>query len=502
MIVELEKFRGLLTRFLAKNTSVRAILTVFFLTTASSFLCAGQPQVRTFLAKESMRPGDANTLIINVLDGENSYPDSLVLAPIDSVLGKENLLKKSGWQAVKGGWSIALDFTFFEEGNLEIPALPFQFHGADGSPFSLKTDAKNLSIIPVNITDSTALRDIKDIHLEPTSWLDHLPMLLTILAILAAAVGFIWWKMRKKGPQNPAMPTQTPQSPWEWAFSQLDILEKKSLWQAGWAKQYHTELTEILRGYLSRRFGISAFKKTSDEILAVLESTNGFPKNMAEPLRELFKTVDLVKFARAEPPNDFHQQALAATRELVRSTIPNDSQFIENQSVAADYPEFQRRIKVAFHNLPNQPHGVLAAEPTLRFAEPGRRFAAAAIDVLVWMGGSVGIVRLLWAVIDWLEFADDGKAGTAFIVLILVGGLFGFGYFFHVLMEKMGATPGKIAFHIRTMDETGEPMTLDQAKKRASMKVNPSFWEIGGFLKQTDRQMGYDRAAETVVIRR
>ncbi len=447
-----------------------------------------------------MRPGDANSLIINVLDAENLLPDSLDLSAIDTVLGPENILRTGGWQRLQNGWTNAIEFTFFEEGKWEIPSMTMKFRSPAGGNFLVKTSPKTLNIVPENITDTTALREIKDIRREPISWLDHLPVLLTILAVLLAAVLFIWWKSRRNPGRTIRNPqSENPQSAWELAFVQLDILEKKSLWQSGWAKQYHTELTEILRGYLSRRFGISAFKKTSGEILAALEQTDGFPKELAENLRQLFKTVDLVKFARAEPPNDFHQQALAETRKLVHATIPETSQSIENQELAPENGEFQRRIKVAFHALPNQPSGILGNEVVLKYAEPSRRFSAAMIDILVWLGGSVGILRLLWAVVEWLEFADDGKVGSAAIALFLLAGLIGFGYFFHVNMEKMGATPGKIAFGIRTVDESGGPISLTQAQKRASLKLNPAYWEIGKMGRRPLRQMGYDEAAGTVV---
>lgn len=453
-----------------------------------------------------MTPGDPNSLIINVLDTENHFPDSLSLAPLDSILGHENILKKSGWRKLSDGWSFVVEFTFFEEGEFQISGIPVQFRSSGGEVFLLKTQPKTFRVLAERITDTTALREIKDIRREPVSWLDHLPLLLSILAVLLAAAFFIWWKNRQnRAIRNPQSEIRNPETPWEWAFSQLDILEKKSLWQAGGAKQYHTELTEILRGYLSRRFGMPAFKKTSDEILAALESTDGFSKNMIGPLRELFLTVDLVKFARAEPPNDFHTKALLETRELIRATIPENPQTVpspRDQSVAPENDDFQRRIKVAFHALPNQPHPVLTEEIPMKYAFPARRFSAGLIDALVWLGGSVGIFRAIWWVVDSLELADDGKIGTAVIALLLAIGLYGFGYFFHVYLEKIGATPGKIAFGIIALDESGEPMSQAQARRRASLKINPAYWKFGEFQKNPSAGTGYDLESGTGVFLR
>ncbi len=443
-----------------------------------------------------MRPGDANSLTINISGAENATPDSIYIAPLDSVIGRENLLSFSGWKRQGDGWSCSIRFTVFEEGTLTIPRLRVCFKSAGCE----NTAEKTLVVVPLNVADTVSLRDIKAIHREPPNWTDRWPMFLAIAAVLLAFGLFFWWKSRRN--RRPAAQSRipNPQTPWEWAFEQLDVLEKKSLWQAGGAKQYHTELTVILRGYLSRRFGIAAFKKTSDEILTSLAAVPGFESGMTGELRQLFQTIDLVKFARAEPPNDFHRQALEKTRELVRATVPADGQVIENQLVESEPADFQRRVKVAFHALPNQSAAGFAAEkPVEAYTLHGRRVAAGLVDLLVWLGGSVGVVRLMWWLVVLLEMPDDGKSGTGLIALFLAAGLFGFGYFFHVALEKEGITPGKLAFGLRARAESGRRMSTRQARRRASLKFNPSYWDIKNWHHDPRGQTGYDREAETVV---
>lgn len=92
----------------------------------------------------------------------------------------------------------------------------------------------------------------------------------------------------------------------EEAILRLTELDEKLLWQNNKIKEYYSELTEIIRGYIERELKVPALENTTDE---VLEMINDFKKsNMLETskesiskLKNLLQQADLVKFAKSTP---------------------------------------------------------------------------------------------------------------------------------------------------------------------------------------------------------
>jgi len=84
------------------------------------------------------------------------------------------------------------------------------------------------------------------------------------------------------------------------ALKELDQLKDSKIWQKGQTKEYYTRLTDILRGYIDRRYGIDAPEMTSDEIIeAVHRITDTI--SSTENLNQILRLADLVKFAKYIP---------------------------------------------------------------------------------------------------------------------------------------------------------------------------------------------------------
>ena len=104
-------------------------------------------------------------------------------------------------------------------------------------------------------------------------------------------------RYRKNGYIIPPKPEP---SPYETAMSALASLKEKKLWEQGMEKEYFTELTEILRVYLNRRFGINAMEMTSRQIMASLASNKDI-KEKRSYVRQILDMADFVKFAKVRP---------------------------------------------------------------------------------------------------------------------------------------------------------------------------------------------------------
>ena len=95
----------------------------------------------------------------------------------------------------------------------------------------------------------------------------------------------------------------------------------QKLWQAGRVKEYHTQLTEILRTYIEDRFKRNALESTSSEIIDDLTGHPEITKEVLEKLRQLLVLADLVKFAKAMPLPAEHESCLDNGVEFVKATI-------------------------------------------------------------------------------------------------------------------------------------------------------------------------------------
>ena len=96
----------------------------------------------------------------------------------------------------------------------------------------------------------------------------------------------------------------------------LDNLAEKKLWQNGRDKEFHTELTEILRQYIEARFAVPAMEKTSDEILDELYELAESQKASLANLKQILSIADLVKFAKYHPYADENQLFVEQTKKV------------------------------------------------------------------------------------------------------------------------------------------------------------------------------------------
>jgi hypothetical protein len=109
------------------------------------------------------------------------------------------------------------------------------------------------------------------------------------------------------------------------ALEALAALRREELARAGRVKEHYIRLTDIVRPYLERRFGVPALDLTTSEILAAIAGTGGDTRALGEgtakaELMRLLEEADLVKFARLEPPAPLAEGAIDRAADFVRET--------------------------------------------------------------------------------------------------------------------------------------------------------------------------------------
>ncbi|WP_334056195.1 BatD family protein [Polaribacter sp. P097] len=169
------------------------------------------------------------------------------------------------------------------------------------------TDSLLINVATVAI-DTTQIKKypIKSIKKEPFVFDDFkIYIYLLIAALLIIGFWIYWFVIRKRKTQEEE-PTYRALPPYEEAMYRLNELDEKLLWQNNKTKQYYSELTEIIRGYIERELKVPALEKTSDEIIETLKDfhnakTIRTSQATIQKLKELFQEADLVKFAKSKP---------------------------------------------------------------------------------------------------------------------------------------------------------------------------------------------------------
>jgi len=88
-------------------------------------------------------------------------------------------------------------------------------------------------------------------------------LILALLGILIVIAVIYYLRKRKKAEPVFQIRLKPQLLPHEIALSELEKLRLRKLWQEGRVKEYHSELTDILRRYFEKRFSIMAMEMTA-----------------------------------------------------------------------------------------------------------------------------------------------------------------------------------------------------------------------------------------------
>lgn len=142
--------------------------------------------------------------------------------------------------------------------------------------------------------------------------------LLLLLVIIATLIYFIaFYKKDKKSvffkvkPDEPAHVI---------ALAKLESIRREKIWSRGQIKEYHVQITDVIREYLENRFGIQAIEMTSSEILAITSSTTGISESDQNKLQQILEIADAVKFAKYQSMQNENDLSLKNSFEFVETT--------------------------------------------------------------------------------------------------------------------------------------------------------------------------------------
>jgi hypothetical protein len=209
--------------------------------------------------------------------------------------------------------------TSFDEGLYYIPpfAVVSQNDTIYSNSLSLKVNTMKVDTV------SKAFYDIKPVLSPRFVLADYIYILVivwVILVILAVLIYFLFFKPKKA---KLIFKKKTELPPHVKALRALEEIKQKNLWQQGLNKEYHTQLTDVLRTYLFERFGISAQEMTSDEILSSVQAYHE-AESASENLKQVLKLADLAKFAKFTPLPNENDLSYVNSRLFISQTQPEE----------------------------------------------------------------------------------------------------------------------------------------------------------------------------------
>ena len=116
----------------------------------------------------------------------------------------------------------------------------------------------------------------------------------------------------------------------EIALSQLDILVQSDLWEKSEYKLYYSEISDILRQFLSARFNFGAQKLTARELLKKLKNIPDFNFDF-NAFKKMQQSISLVKFAKATQTVEDRDNVLKTAKEIIVENKEKDLSRYQNK---------------------------------------------------------------------------------------------------------------------------------------------------------------------------
>ena len=208
--------------------------------------------------------------------------------------------------------------TAFDSALYQIPAFPLII----GMDTLYSNDlALKVSTLPVD-TESKNIYDIKDVIRPKLVWSDYIYILFIIMGvgILILLIIYIIYRIKKEKPIIPFKKAETIiLPPHIVAIQALDEIKLQKLWQAGKEKEYHSQITDVIRRYIDSRFGVDAMEMTSNQILTNMRGISDVDL-VFDKLKQMLLLGDLVKFAKYHPLPDENEMSMMNAYLFVNGT--------------------------------------------------------------------------------------------------------------------------------------------------------------------------------------
>ncbi len=208
-------------------------------------------------------------------------------------------------------------FSKYDSSIVKIPSYKIGYTSPGGQGV-LTVDPMTITVSTIPVDTTKDIQDVKPPVEIPFNW--ALAVIILAVLILLAIAGYLIYRHYKKKHQPEEKIIIIP--PYELALKELSELDAKQLWQQGKIKEYHSEITGIIRKYFEGRFGFMALEMTTSEVLKSLETSGG--SAVKELTEKFLNNADLVKFAKFVPMPSVNTEMMEQALSIVNNTKPEN----------------------------------------------------------------------------------------------------------------------------------------------------------------------------------
>ncbi len=220
--------------------------------------------------------------------------------------------------------------TAFEIGELELPAIDVHVEDPTGGEYEARADPLSVliaSVLEPGESEPEAEPPLADLK-PPASLTPTYRAVIWGTAGLFGLLllsGVVWWAVRKCAGRLTAVPL--PDDPFGrvpphvWIYEELQRLLDRRLAEQGKVPEFFSELSRILKQYLSGRYRVDLMEQTTAEVPEKLQQA-GCPADRIDEIVKLLERCDLVKFAKLPGAPDDCRAAVEQAYEIVDGTKP------------------------------------------------------------------------------------------------------------------------------------------------------------------------------------
>lgn len=225
----------------------------------------------------------------------------------------------------------------FDSAEVTIPPIKIEYRTKGDSTLKyVLSNSVSFNVHRVNVDVKEEIKDIKPpIRPFDFTFLIYILIAFTIISVLVYY--FIYRKYLKRKQELVIKKKEEKLLSHQIALRKLAQLEKEELWQKGFVKDYHSKITEIIREYFEKQFGLPALERTTTESLKLL-SKHPQGIKVIDITSQFFSNADLVKFAKFTPIESVNFEMMNQAKEIVKKTmtIQKESEVDEQLKEAAN----------------------------------------------------------------------------------------------------------------------------------------------------------------------
>jgi hypothetical protein len=292
--------------------------------------CAWTVVVAPLAAQDARISNDVDTTLVTVgarismtvmvehaVGARVMWPDSLDLTPFELIEAQAIPSTTEGGRARS---SAILTMAAFELGELEIPSFDVQVLGPGEAAETLSTDRFGIEVVSVGADESGDIRGIRGPLGIPVGVVTVSLWLLLLLFVLAAVYG-LYRRSQRSGEGDTQESGPPPRPAHEVALEAIAGIEASPMLERGQVKEYHIDVSEVLRTYVEARFRVPSLEMTTREVVRGLRAV-GAEGQFIDGFRRFLDQCDMVKFAKVRPTIEASREVLTLGRDLVTGSVP------------------------------------------------------------------------------------------------------------------------------------------------------------------------------------